>query len=363
MKALKLALLTSALLLSAGSNAAVSKHTELIVFGNSLSDTGNNAAVLDSLLGGLRTPTPIPNLLTQGSLIPTFPYASGRYSNGNVWVDHFAPTIGQSATALLNGGTNYAFGGARMGPVNPRGLLDPGGFPPTVATQVASYLGRGPANPGALYVLTGGGNDARDAFGPSGIAGLIAGNANTISPAIMPSISALIANAATGFSNQVSANVAGLKAAGAVDIIVWNIPNVGTTPESLGRAMSFTSSGGAPTYAEIGSALASAMNSALVNAVGSIPGVHVFDFHGILQTAVSDSTFVNVSDACAASSTCNPANYLYWDGIHPTSAMHAILSSGMVDLVVTEVPEPHTYATMLAGIALIAGLVAVRRRA
>ena len=363
MNTLKRALLASLLFLSVGSQAAVSTHTGLIVFVNSLSDTGNNAAVFDSLLGGLRTPTPIPNLLTQGSLIPTFPYASGRYSNGNVWVDNFAPAIGQSATALLNGGTNYAFGGARVGPANPGGLLDPGGFPPTVATQVASFLGRGTVNPGALYVLTGGGNDARDAFGPSGIAGLIAGNANTITPALMPSISALITNAATQFSSQVSANVAGLRSAGAIDIIVWNVPNVATTPESIGRAMSFTSAGGAPTYAEIGSALVSAMNTALATAVSSIPGVHIFDFHGTLQAAVSNSTFGNVTDACAASPTCDPSNYLYWDGIHPTSAMHAILSTAMVDLVVTEVPEPHTYATMFAGIALIGTLMAVRRRA
>ena len=47
--------------------------------------------------------------------------------------------------------------------------------------------------------------------------------------------------------------------------------------------------------------------------------------------------------------------------IHPTSAMHAILSTEMVNLVVTAIPEPHTYAMMLAGILLMSALVAGRR--
>lgn len=361
MSALKLAFLASVLFLSAEAQA-VPSYTGLIVFGDSLSDTGNNAAALDSIFGVVRTPTPIPNLLTGGSLVPTFPYVSGRYTNGNVWLDDFAPAIGQGATALLNGGTNYAFGGARVGPVSALGLLDPRDFPPTLATQVATFLGSGPVNSGALYVFAGGSNDARDAFGSSGISGLIAGNANTITPALMPSISALITNAAAQFAGDVSTTVAALRSAGAVNIIVWNVPNVATTPESIELGASFTSSGGAATYADLGNELSNAMNSALATGVGAISGVHIFDFHGILQNAIATPTFENVTDACAASLACDPSNYLYWDGIHPTSAMHAVLSTAMVNFV-NAVPEPHTYAMMLVGIAFIGAIVAVRRRA
>ena len=360
MSVLKLALLASVVFLTATAHAALNR-SGLVVFGDSLSDTGNNAAIVDALLGRIRTPTPIPNALTGGTLVPTFPYATDRYSNGNLWVDTFAPAIDQRATALMDGGTNYAFGGARVGPVNSRGLLDPGGFPPTVATQVASFLRTGAVNPNALYVMTGGNNDARDAFGPSGIAGLIADNANAITLGIMPSVSAVITNAAAQFSSQVAASVAALKSAGALDIVVWNVANVATTPESIGLATSFTSSGGAPSYAEIGVQLSDAMNSALVSAVSSFSRVHIFDFHGVLQKAVTSGTFSNVTDACAASLTCDPLNYLYWDGIHPTSAMHGVLSTAMVDFV-TAVPEPHTYGMMLAGIAVIGAVVHLRRR-
>jgi len=355
----KLALVASLLVFSVQAHAA-SGYTGLTVFGDSLSDTGNNASVIDSILGGIRTPIPIPNAITGGSLVPTFPYASDRYTNANVWLDNFAPAIGQSATALRNGGSNYAFGGARVGPANPRGLLDPQNFPPTVATQVATFLASGPVDPGALYVLTGGGNDARDVFGPSGIAGLIAGNANTIAPALMPSISTLVANAAAQFASEVATNVAALRSAGAGTIVVWNVANVATTPESIARGRSFTSTAGAPSYAEIGNQLSDAMNNALATTVGNVAGVHIFDFHGILQKEVSNPTLGNVTDACATTLACDPSNYLYWDGIHPTSAMHAIVSTAMVDFV-NAVPEPHSYAMMLVGVAMIGTIMAMRR--
>ena len=60
-------------------------YTGLVVFGDSLSDSGNNAIVFDGLgaplpPGTLRTPTPIAG----PAFIPTFPYASNVYSNGPV---------------------------------------------------------------------------------------------------------------------------------------------------------------------------------------------------------------------------------------------------------------------------------------
>jgi phospholipase/lecithinase/hemolysin len=48
---------------------------------------------------------------------------------------------------------------------------------------------------------------------------------------------------------------------------------------------------------------------------------------------------------------CNPSTYLFWDGIHPTSAGHALLAREM--LVVVAVPEPAEYALMMGGLVLI----------
>jgi phospholipase/lecithinase/hemolysin len=69
--------------------------SSLFVFGDSLADAGNNPVVFDSLARPdmPRTATPIPD----PSFIPTFPYASDRYSNGPVWVEQLAASLGLSA--------------------------------------------------------------------------------------------------------------------------------------------------------------------------------------------------------------------------------------------------------------------------
>ena len=96
-------------------------YSSLYVFGDSLADTGNNAVFFDSLSspGALRTPTPL-----AGPSIPFFPYApSNTYSNGKVWVDYLADSLGLSSLASSLGGTNYAYGGARTGPDTPPSFL------------------------------------------------------------------------------------------------------------------------------------------------------------------------------------------------------------------------------------------------
>ena len=96
--------------------------TQLFVFGDSLSDSGNVALALGP---GVRTPTPIPD----NSFIPTAPYASSdRFSNGPVWAER----LGLPALPSLAGGTDFAFGGARTGPT---GLT-----PPSLRDQVTTFL-------------------------------------------------------------------------------------------------------------------------------------------------------------------------------------------------------------------------------
>jgi phospholipase/lecithinase/hemolysin len=129
--------------------------SSLYVFGDSLLDSGNNAVVFAPNV----TPVPIPG----NSFIPTFPYASGRYTNAEVWAQILASSLGLSTGPSLLGGTDYAFGGARTGPVTD--LL-----PPSLEAQVAIFLSQhGGVAPGdALYVVEGGGENARDALAAIG---------------------------------------------------------------------------------------------------------------------------------------------------------------------------------------------------
>lgn len=98
----------------AGSPAEAAPFSELIVFGDSLSDTGN----------------------------------AGRFTNGPVWVEGIAKQLGLDLRPARFGGTNYAVGGARTH----GGVID-------VLSQTAMFLTQRPTDPDALYVVFAGAND------------------------------------------------------------------------------------------------------------------------------------------------------------------------------------------------------------
>lgn len=312
--------------------SARADYLNLFAFGDSLADSGNNAAVLDILSGSpgsLRTATPIPS----PTFIPDYPYVSNRYSNGPVWVEQFAAALGLSAQPSVLGGSDFAFGGARSGPSG-------SSFPYSMLDQVQFFLAAtgGVIPSSALYVVEGGGNDARDAFA------VAAGGGDP---------SALIA----GFANDIGTIIAELDSAGPRDILLANVPDIGLTPAI--RAF------GAPAMA-LGSGIATAMNDALYAMLGGLPpsvsgDIHLLDLYGLLDQIVADPAafgLTDVTDACAYSPSCiaDPSGTFFWDGIHPTTAGHDILAQAAL----RTIPEPATVA--LLGIGLIGLAVARRKR-
>jgi outer membrane lipase/esterase len=304
--------------------AAASPYTSMVVFGDSLSDSGNDALAL----GGSTTQT-----ITGNTYIPSAPYAPGvTFSNGPVWASDAASALGVPLLPSLLGGTNYAYGGATTGGPGPI---------PNLLVQAGQYLTStsSVASPNALYVIEGGGNDARAALT------LIAGGA---------SVPQTIQATATSFATNVATIVNELTADGAKHIVVWDTPNLGLAPA--------IAAGGAGA-STLGSTLATDMNLALAAALNGDADVSIFDIYGLGTSIALDPSaygFTNVTDACGAIAGANCSTYAYWDGIHPTEAAHSVIADAFIDQV-TGVPEPSTWAMMLLGFAGV-GFMAYRRK-
>lgn len=311
-------------LLLASAAVSAASYSSLIVFGDSLSDGGNNALAIGADPG---------QVIASNSYIPSQPYASLTYSDGPVWVDSFASMLGLSATPSMAGGTNFAYGGART----MRNTLP---FPPGLRDQVDSYLGLtgGVAAADALYVIAGGGNNARDALEA------IAGGAPMVQT---------LALAGLQYASNIGRMVDELQAAGAQHIVVWNTPNLAYAPA--------VSAEGALAQG-LGQAVASFMNQVLDQRLQAEVGVRTFDLFGLLGQAVASPAaygFTDVSNACGAVVGCDPSTYLFWDGIHPTSGGHQLLANAMFAAVV---PETGTVWMFGAGLALLLGSMRRRRR-
>lgn len=338
----RLSLIVAAAGLAALAAAPVAAQTTppfsaVYVFGDSLSDGGNN----NLQFGGLTGPAP-----TSATFIPSLPYAAApgnrpTYSNGPVWFNSFATGLGLGSYAApsLVGGGNYAYGGARIaidgGGVPP---IIPAPFPASVQTQLNTHLTTTPVSSSALYVIAGGGNDVRDTI-----------EAVSANPA---NIVALTTAGATAFATAAAQMVGTLRAGGASNIVVWNVPNVGLSPAALASG---------PSGAAAASFISGAYNSALSTALAG-SGAQIFDLYGLVGSYVANPAafgFSNVTQACGfAGNGCDASTALFWDGIHPTAYTQSLVAGAML----SAVPEAGTVWMFMAGL-LAVGAMLKRRSA
>ena len=203
------------------------------------------------------------------------------------------------------GATNYAVGGARA-------YED--GVNVNLSAQVEAFLQQvnHAAPSDALYTIEMGGNDIRDA--------LVA----------YPSGSGPILQAAV---ISIGSNIGRLYAAGARTFIVWRAPNVGLTPaiHTLDHLR--------PGAVQLAMGLTGAFNTGLDGAVADLsklPGIRIvrLDAYRLLNNIVADPAAFGLTDVTSpcvtpniAPFTCDsPDDFLFWDGIHPTKAVHAIIA-------------------------------------
>jgi phospholipase/lecithinase/hemolysin len=252
-------------------------------------------------------------------LVPDGPYLFGgqyHFSNGPTWVEGFARYLALAPSALpafANDNkklTNYAVGGARAVANYPCRVNLP--------EQVQAYFADYPrTSTKTLIALEIGGNDVRDA--------LFAGaQGQDPSPFIEKAIS------------SIGQNLSALYLHGARRFLVMNVPDLGKTPAV--RMI--------PGAAQSATLLTRVFNQnlmAVLDVIKKLPGarVSVLDVKGKLDEVVkhaADYGFSNVTDACVKPGQipfkCNvPDRYLFWDGIHPTQAMHDIVAQQAIEVI------------------------------
>jgi phospholipase/lecithinase/hemolysin len=272
--------------------AAPTLFENVVVFGASLDDTGNacNAA-----------PTSC----------PPFPYANARFSNGPLWVEQMATTLNARVAPALGGGTNYAFGGARTGPISGTTQASP-----NMLAQVDLYLQNGSKTDReiTLFVLNAAtvGNDITDA--------LTQGLTNPQAPATI--VAGAVANVGT--------MVTKLYAAGARHILLLNSTDIGRTPQ-VTRLGAVASAAAAALSQQFNAALAAQLPSLRSASAGlTIYPVDLGAFTAQVMANPSAFGLTNVTSACVVTSPPSvcaaPATFFYWDSFHPTQATGALVA-------------------------------------
>ena len=316
-----------------------SPFSQTVFFGDSLTD------------GGFFRPLLGPN----GAVIGQF-----TTNPGYVWSQYMADYFHSNAdvawkatgaTPTMSTGNNWAVGGARVS-TDSVGAL---GYTPSLSSQYAAYLASGHAvDPNALYSVWGGANDifaAITAYQNAYVGVLLGGgNATQADAAGQAAAGAIIAPAVGGQIGLIGA----LHTAGAQYVLVPTLPDMGLTPDAA--------AGGVPGQT-LATALSGGYNSALFGGL-STAGLSVIpvDTYHFLQEVVahpSDFGLTNVTNpACltqpppagASSLFCNPAStvpggaddYLFADGVHPTSGAHRALA----DLAIAMVEGPRAIAVL-----------------
>src|SRR5208282_4355746 len=233
---------------------------------------------------------------------------------GQVWAQDLGEHFGVTVTPVNQGGTDFAQGGQQV--TMPSPFTPPGAPQRPLSTQIDELLATTPTlNPHTLYTVWIGANDI--------FVNVEAAAAGQLTPA---QVQANIVTAAA----QTLQQIARLRDAGAKTIMVFNLPDIGLTPD--GRA--------SPTAPF--STLSSLFNSTLQAGLGSL-GVDIIpmNMYGLFNEVIANPAafgFTNVTTpACttASSATCSAATlvapnaaqtYLFADGVHPTPAGHQIIA-------------------------------------
>jgi phospholipase/lecithinase/hemolysin len=343
--------------------ALAATFSKMYVFGDSLSDPGN-------IFNATKAANSIPTNIDVPPVEPSVPPydEDGRFSNGLVWSDYLAQDLGidlipstelsvlfpgsnipspiaftddgqPQVSPYFNGATannsvNFAFGAAQTGT---QGVGEFGALIPGMLDQVEWFeddleVADQQADEDALYIVWGGPNDYQLVSDPDPI--------ETV--------------------GNLAEAVQTLYDLGARNFLVPNLPDLGKTPRALdaGEDVSNILTFLSQTHNTL-------LDTSLAN-LSQLDNINIaqLDAFSLLNKTIANPEefgFTNVTDSCIHPlkddgkldgtqefEVCdNPDEYLFWDGIHPTTVAHAQLADDALEALDSEpqsVPEPGSSA-------------------
>ena len=230
--------------MAAGLASAQTSYTDLVVFGDSLSDNGKAYAMT-------------------GGAFPPAPY-NITFSNGPVAAQYMAANLGLTLT-------DYAVGGAMTDTRNYAAITTPALAPVLgntgMLTQVNSWNPASTPTSTSLYMVWGGANDFSYSFDRANAGYTVDFNA---------AISTAVAN--------VVQDVSLLASKGAHDFFVPGLPDLGLTPRATTNGLPFSTFATALT-----SAYNTALNQQMTNLESSLGiNVYTFDTAGFMRNLITN---------------------------------------------------------------------------
>jgi phospholipase/lecithinase/hemolysin len=267
----RLLLILSAILTLSSAASRGSTFSAYYAFGDSLSDTGRNPAT------------------------PAGSYYNGRWSNGPLWVEYLSADLGLA----YNPSNNWAISGS-------------------TSSNLLSQIANVPSSPAlhtALFSVLSGGNDFL----------------NNVTLGVNDSAWALVVTDAV---SNITLTVTTLYTNGAREVIVGNLPNLGQTPAFNSAPAGYAS------YVDTKVSLFNnLLQSSMTNAMQKDPGLRVYlvNFNATLSNVLNAPTAYGftvttngaLEDPNLTDKSFNGpgANYVFWDTVHPTTKMHALIGA------------------------------------
>ena len=313
--------------LTAAAAAQAAPYSQIIIFGDSLSDTGNFAHITQQQY----------SFSYPGS---QFDYSDHRFTNSSdtqpasknfsgVWHEQLSRRfLGMpAATNSLDGGLDYATGSAESTD-GTRTVPLQGGLSIQVdnlGRQVSTYLtaANNAADPNALYIVWCGANDLFENSTDGNV---------------------------TATASRIGDQMAKLAGAGARYFIVPNLPPLGNTPSYNTTSSSAQLNAASASYRD-------QLNSVLDARIATLSGQGInvtvarLDVYGIFQDLINGPSiygFTNISQS-AQSQSVSADQYLFWDGVHPTTAGHNQVAIAASKLLAQGHPEFFKGESYLSG--------------